>query len=112
MGFSLKTPKALICCVCGQRFGTASLKIHYPECIKKFKNEEFRKHKKEADRKQPPEYSQEDVASLFKTEWTDDEAESFNARATENYRSHGMAECDNCGRKFFFEQIEKHRKNC
>jgi PHP family Zn ribbon phosphoesterase len=38
--------------------------------------------------------------------------EAFNARAMENYRSHGMAECDNCGRKFFFEQIEKHRKNC
>lgn len=23
-----------------------------------------------------------------------------------------MAECDNCGRKFFFEQMVKHRKNC
>ncbi len=23
-----------------------------------------------------------------------------------------MGECDNCGRKFFFEQLVKHRKNC
>jgi len=23
-----------------------------------------------------------------------------------------MSECDNCGRKFFFEQMGKHRKNC
>ena len=29
-----------------------------------------------------------------------------------NYRNTGMAECDNCGRKFFFEQFDKHRKNC
>ena len=38
--------------------------------------------------------------------------ESFNQRATENYRENGMAECDNCGRRFFFEQMAKHRKNC
>lgn len=38
--------------------------------------------------------------------------EDFNSRATFNYRQHGMAECSNCGRRFFDEQLEKHRKNC
>jgi transcription elongation factor Elf1 len=52
------------------------------------------------------------LALVARGEWTDEEIERFNERATENYREKGMAECDNCGRKFFFEQMAKHRKNC
>lgn len=33
-------PKTLVCCVCGQRLGVTSLRIHYPVCIKKFDDRE------------------------------------------------------------------------
>lgn len=41
-------------CVCGREFGLTSLKIHYPQCLQKFHNDEKKKPKEE--RKVPPEF--------------------------------------------------------
>ena len=34
-------PKSLTCYVCGREFGTKSLGIHIPQCIKKFEMNEM-----------------------------------------------------------------------
>lgn len=40
-------PVALICHICGMKFGSASLKIHIPQCEKKWVDREAKKPKKE-----------------------------------------------------------------
>jgi hypothetical protein len=37
----LKRPKALMCYICGREYGTMSLGIHMPQCIKKFEYNEL-----------------------------------------------------------------------
>lgn len=41
----IKKPRTLACCVCGREFGLTSLKIHYPQCLEKFENEQSKKPK-------------------------------------------------------------------
>jgi hypothetical protein len=48
----------------------------------------------------------------LKEEWNLDEIEEFNNEANRIYREKGLVKCYNCGRAFFIESIEKHRKNC
>ena len=31
-----KKPKAVMCYICGREYGTASINIHIPQCIKKW----------------------------------------------------------------------------
>jgi hypothetical protein len=52
-----RKPRTLTCCVCGRDFGLTSLKIHYPQCVEKFENEERKKIKEE--RKPTPIFSEE-----------------------------------------------------
>jgi hypothetical protein len=37
---TITRPKALMCYICGREFGTASLPIHIPQCIKKWEKVE------------------------------------------------------------------------
>ena len=38
-----KRPKAISCYICGQQYGTASIDIHTPQCIKKWEKVEAQK---------------------------------------------------------------------
>ena len=38
-----KRPKAVVCYVCGQQYGTASIGIHVPRCIDKWEKVEAQK---------------------------------------------------------------------
>lgn len=47
-----------------------------------------------------------------KEDWTLEEINEFNERATENYRNKALVQCRNCKRKFLPESYQRHLKNC
>ena len=47
-----------------------------------------------------------------KENWTLEEIEQFNNRATTDYRDKAMVQCPNCGRKFIETSYLRHKKNC
>ena len=49
---------------------------------------------------------------MTKTDWTLEEINQFNERATENYRNKALVQCQNCKRKIFPESYQRHAKNC
>jgi hypothetical protein len=56
-------------CVCGRDFGLTSLKIHYPQCIEKFENEE--KKKLPNERKATPQFTGAQLEMINnKEDWT------------------------------------------
>lgn len=64
--------------ICGREFGLASLKIHHPQCIEKFNNEESKKPKQ--DRRELPEMAEQLTQMIYeKEDWTMDEIEQFNS---------------------------------
>ena len=57
-----KRPKAIVCYICGQQYGTASIGIHIPQCIQKWEKVEAQKPKRE--RRPVPKPPQEFDAAL------------------------------------------------
>uniref|UniRef100_T1IWS1 C2HC/C3H-type domain-containing protein n=1 Tax=Strigamia maritima TaxID=126957 RepID=T1IWS1_STRMM len=92
-----------ICYICGREFGSSSLSIHEPQCLKKWQNENNKlpKHLRRSEPKRP------DIL-------TADGAVDLAAVADAAWRTHLdlLIACELCGRKFFPERLEVHSRSC
>lgn len=100
----------VVCYICGREFGTRSIAIHEPQCIKKWDaaNQKMPKGKRQPRPTKPVEFDQS-----FSNDPKEREKqiaainEASNAAATAN-----LAPCSNCGRKFTQARIETHESVC
>ena len=97
-------PTLLVCNLCGQQFGTASLNIHQPQCYEKKLTEWERADPgKRGPRPKDPAVTGAAVQGMSREEFNNQQFNEF----TEN-----MAQCENCGRKFLPDRLEVHLRSC
>ncbi|XP_063674951.1 zinc finger protein 474-like [Bolinopsis microptera] len=100
----------VVCYICGREFGTRSIGIHEPQCLKKWdiQNQKLPKSKRQAKPVKPVEFDEP-----FSADPTARAAQiekinmASNIAATEN-----LVPCRNCSRKFLPTRIESHEKVC
>ncbi|XP_030048188.1 zinc finger protein 474 [Microcaecilia unicolor] len=91
-------PKTLICYICGREFGTASLPIHEPKCLQKWKTEND-SLPKELRRPLP----QKPASGVTKEEQNEAAWQSFKGQ---------LVSCPNCGRTFAPDRLTVHQRSC
>ena len=99
----------VICYLCGRKYGTKSILIHEPNCLKNWfvENKKLPKHLR---RKQPPlkpDYSQL-LAGGNVNEGILDQINEISYKAAQAQ----LIPCDNCGRTFLPERLQVHQKSC
>ncbi|XP_046358986.2 zinc finger protein 474-like [Haliotis rufescens] len=101
-----KRPTTVVCYICGREFGSKSVSIHEPQCLKKWHNENnnLPKHM----RRKPPQKPE-----IFPTIGGSGkyDAERFNEMAWQSAQSN-LAECENCGRTFNPDRLPVHQRSC
>ena len=97
-------PNCLICYLCGQGFGTSSLKIHMPQCYDK-KMKQWHNADPETRGPKPKDPSTVDWSQQPMT------AEQFNDKQFSNF-TENLAPCPNCGRKFGPDRLPIHLRSC
>eukprot|EP00090_Calanus_glacialis_P046644 TRINITY_DN9258_c0_g1_i1.p1 TRINITY_DN9258_c0_g1~~TRINITY_DN9258_c0_g1_i1.p1 ORF type:complete len:222 (+),score=46.38 TRINITY_DN9258_c0_g1_i1:40-705(+) len=97
------------CYLCGRDFGSRSIVIHVPNCLKKWEDEQ-KKLPKSKRRPLPkaPEHLDEIMAGKLEGE----ELKRFNEAAIGEWNRAVLAECEHCGRTFFPHKLAKHQKSC
>lgn len=99
-------PKTVVCFICGREFGTKSISIHEPQCMKKWEIENSRlpKHLR---RPQPVKPSI--LPSL--SSQSGDDVERMNQLAFESSQRQ-LVQCMNCGRTFLPDRLDIHMRSC
>ncbi|CAF0998092.1 unnamed protein product [Brachionus calyciflorus] len=94
-------PKSAVCYICGREFGTQSIAIHEPQCLKKWEIEN-NKLPRELRRPKPvkPEFGTQALTR-----------EEMNELAWEASKSQ-LIPCPNCGRKFATDRLPVHQRSC
>jgi hypothetical protein len=99
-------PRTVVCYICGREFGTKSISIHEPQCLKKWEleNNQLPKHMK-----RPYPVKPQILPSLGDDGGMD--LERRNQLAFESSKSQ-LLPCPNCGRTFLPERLEVHLRSC
>lgn len=99
-------PKTVVCFICGREFGTKSISIHEPQCMKKWEIENSRlpKHLR---RPQPVKPSILPSLSCH----SGDDVERMNQLAFESSQRQ-LVQCMNCGRTFLPDRLDIHLRSC
>eukprot|EP00758_Cryptobia_borreli_P007157 Tbor_TRINITY_DN5253_c1_g2::TRINITY_DN5253_c1_g2_i2::g.16043::m.16043 len=97
-------PQLLVCYLCGQQFGTASLGIHVPQCYTK-KTRQWEAGNPDTRGKKPkhPDTVNWSASGMTKEEQADEQFREF----TQN-----LEPCPNCGRKFLPDRLVVHLRSC
>ncbi|XP_060071157.1 zinc finger protein 474-like [Ylistrum balloti] len=97
--------KTVVCYICGREFGSSSVSIHEPQCLKKW-HAENNKLPKGQRRKAPvkPEF----LPSIGSD---GNDRERFNEAAWQSAQSQ-LLPCENCGRTFAPDRLPVHQKGC
>ena len=101
-----RKPKTVVCFVCGREFGTKSISIHEPQCLKKWELENSRLPK---HLRRPPPVKPSILPSL--SSHGGDDLERMNQLAFESSQKQ-LIPCRNCGRTFLPERLEIHMRSC
>merc|ERR1712167_519391 len=91
----------VICHICGREFGSASINIHTPQCIKKWEAQEAKK---------PPAKRRSVPSAPEVQEGTT--REEYHAAAYEKWNDEALLACPNCGRTFLPDRLEIHLRSC
>ena len=99
-------PKTVVCYICGREFGTASISIHEPQCLKKWKieNNNLPKHMRR------PLPSKPDLLPSLSGNIEEDR-ERMNLLAYESAQQQ-LLPCPNCTRTFLPDRLNVHLKSC
>ena len=101
-----RRPQTIVCYICGREFGSKSISIHEPQCMKKWEIENSKLPKKQRrPRPKKPEVLPAINASgqYDATRWN--EAAYASAQAQ-------LLSCENCGRTFNPDRLPVHQKSC
>lgn len=101
-----RKPKTVVCFICGREFGTKSIGIHEPQCLKKWELENSRMPK---HLRRPPPVKPSILPSL-----SGDGGDDLGRRNQLAYESSQkqLVPCRNCGRTFLPERLEIHIRSC
>ncbi|KAJ8029201.1 hypothetical protein HOLleu_28539 [Holothuria leucospilota] len=102
---STQKPQFLVCYICGRDFGSKSLAIHEPQCLKKWhvQNKQLPKELRRPPPKKPQEIQSKGSQPLDKA--------SINDAAWQSHKLN-LVPCQFCARTFAADRIEKHRSVC
>ncbi|NXH52593.1 ZN474 protein, partial [Rhabdornis inornatus] len=107
-------PPTVICYICGREYGTKSISIHEPQCLKKWhqENDNLPKHLRRPEPKKPeirtlqePQKPEVLTGSGSYTLADENEAVYCSAQAQ-------LVPCSNCGRTFFPDRLPVHERCC
>eukprot|EP00826_Nyctotherus_ovalis_P034888 TRINITY_DN2946_c0_g1_i8.p1 TRINITY_DN2946_c0_g1~~TRINITY_DN2946_c0_g1_i8.p1 ORF type:complete len:423 (-),score=150.52 TRINITY_DN2946_c0_g1_i8:150-1418(-) len=110
---SIVMPKALVCYICGNKYGTQSLNIHLKACKKKWEDQEALKPP--GERKpvpEPPKAFDEVATKGQKGAISSADMEKYNADAFQDWNEKVLEPCPNCGRTFLPDRLQVHLKSC
>ena len=99
-------PQTVVCYICGREFGSRSISIHEPQCLKKWNNEN---NQLPHGQKRPKPVKPEILPSIGGSGKIDNER--FNEMAWQAAQAN-LSECDNCGRTFQPDRLQIHQKSC
>lgn len=100
-------PRTVVCYICGREFGSKSLSIHEPQCLKKWQVENDKLPKKQ--RRPPPQKPQglPIIAAGGGGRYT----EEWNQAAWQSAQAN-LVPCENCGRTFAPDRLSVHQRSC
>ena len=102
-----KPPPFVVCYLCGRKYGTKSISIHEPSCIKKW-HAENKKLPKHLRRKMP---SKPDYSKFASGDYDENYIEEVN-EASYKAAQEQLIPCSNCGRTFLPDRLQVHQKSC
>ncbi|XP_005091781.1 zinc finger protein 474 [Aplysia californica] len=98
--------QTVVCYICGREFGSKSISIHEPQCLKKWNNEN---EKLPRGQRRPPPNKPQILPSIGSSGKHD--TERFNEMAWQAAQAN-LVECDNCGRTFQPDRLQVHQRSC
>lgn len=96
----------VICYICGREFGSKSIPIHEPQCLKKWEAEN---NKLPKGQRRPPPVKPQIFPSIGGSNNQDNDR--FNEMAWQAAQAN-LAECDHCGRTFQHDRLQIHQRSC
>ncbi|KAL6091174.1 hypothetical protein STEG23_028735 [Scotinomys teguina] len=101
----IRRPPTIVCYICGREYGTKSISIHEPQCLKKWHNEN-NLLPKELRR---PEPKKPEVRIISAKGFYD--LDALNEAAWTSAQSQ-LVPCDVCGRTFLPDRLIVHQRSC
>ena len=83
------------CYICGRDFGTKSITIHIPNCIKKWENEQKKLPKSQ---RRPPPSAPVNLDKVISGELKGEELNKFNGEVLQEWNDTALVPCGHCGR--------------
>ncbi|KAM3936462.1 zinc finger protein 474-like [Leptodactylus fuscus] len=101
----VKPPPTVVCYICGREFGSKSISIHEPQCLKKWhlENDQLPKNLQRPEPKKPEvrqigAKGSYDLAALNEAAWQSAQSQ--------------LVPCDICGRTFLPDRLLVHQRSC
>ncbi|XP_035292520.1 zinc finger protein 474 [Cricetulus griseus] len=94
----IRRPPTIVCYICGREYGTKSISIHEPQCLKKWHNQNSLLPR-ELRRPEPKKPEVRTItAALNEAAWTSAQSQ--------------LVPCDVCGRTFLPDRLIVHQRSC
>jgi len=106
---AMNRPKSLVCYLCGQGFGTASLAIHQPQCHRK-KLAQWEVGDPRTRGPKPVDPASRSPAKKS-GKMTASDIDQFNTEQFNGY-TESLSPCPHCGRKFNPQSLQVHLRSC
>lgn len=102
-------PRAVICYICGRKYGTASIKIHEPQCLKKWhmENNELPRNMRRNSPIRPIGFGEFNNKGPLLSKQID----AMNELSYESSKQQ-LLPCENCGRTFLPDRLPVHQRSC
>ncbi|XP_061480789.1 zinc finger protein 475 isoform X1 [Rhineura floridana] len=101
----IRRPPTVICYICGREYGTQSISIHEPQCLKKWhiENDQLPKYLRRPEPKKP------EIKSIGGKGYYD--LDALNECAWQSAQSQ-LVPCNICGRTFLPDRLIVHQRSC
>lgn len=107
-----RKPPSVVCYICGREYGTKSIAIHEPQCLKKWhvENDKLPLSKRRPEPKKP-QPSADDLTQVQGAANGKYNVDAFNEAAWQSAIQQLVA-CGKCGRTFNADRVAKHESVC
>ncbi|XP_078422853.1 zinc finger protein 474-like [Cetorhinus maximus] len=102
---AIRRPRTVVCYLCGREYGTTSISIHEPQCLKKWhiENDKLPRHLRRPEPKKPEVRSiagkgAYDIDALNEAAWRSSQEQ--------------LVPCGICGRTFLPDRLIVHQRSC